>query len=170
MQPWPHVVQCVQADASQRDALFTTVFQKVLVIAACALVRRCEQWRAILPPHLLRIAPPGALCALFWPPPGCELHAPRAPASAATPALGAPDDSDDLLKAGSWWRALSTEGVAAYSRALIRHVTLHVSRHNPLSPAAPDRRRSLDDCGSATFKLAHEPSIKGASATALLVW
>lgn len=147
----------VQAGASQRRELLISAAHKGLVIVAAALVSRCAHWRSLLPPPLLRIAPPGALCALFWPPPGCELHLPRAAAAGDSPG--------GTLKAGAWWRALTASTILQGSRAVLRHVTMAVVRHSPLSPAGADVRRSLDETGSTAFKFAQETAAKGAPCT-----
>lgn len=144
----------MQVDGSQRRLLFINIFQKVLVIASCALVQRCEQWRGLLPPQLLLISPPGTLCALFWPPPGCELHVPPRPSLAP----GTPTD-DTLIKARTWWRALSADTVAQHSRAVLRQVTRQVTRTFARIPPSPigDPRRSIDDSASTALKRGQEP-------------
>eukprot|EP00892_Ulva_mutabilis_P011706 jgi/Ulvmu1/8908/UM049_0090.1 len=150
-------IPMLEDNESERAVLFISVFQKVLIIASCALVQRCEQWRNLLPPQLLRIAPPGTLCALFWPPPGCELHVPR---DATLSHGGSPDA--DYVKARTWWCALSVDHVAKTSRAVLRQVTRQVTRtfaHIPGSPIA-DPRRSIDDSGSAQFKIPQESAPK----------
>ena len=74
--------------------LLTSVAQKLLVILSVSLLHRCQCWRRQLHPLLLSAAPPGAPCALFWPPAGMELHmAEHAPNASSVPTAAAASDS-----------------------------------------------------------------------------
>jgi hypothetical protein len=86
------------------EQLLASIAQKLLVILSVSCLHRCQHWRNALPPLLLSAAPPGALCALFWPPAGMELHATHPTASGSDLMAGdsqgiPPHDQQDL-----WWR------------------------------------------------------------------
>lgn len=68
--------------------LLTSIGQKLLVILSVSFLHRCEHWRHHLHPLLRSASPPGARCALFWPPAGMELRLGE-PATAAGNAAGA---------------------------------------------------------------------------------
>jgi hypothetical protein len=60
----------VQATGTTSQRLELCVLQKGLVLLAIWLHSQSSLWSLELPAELVSAAPPGAYCALFWPPPG----------------------------------------------------------------------------------------------------
>ena len=66
-------MQDVGTGDNPRGSLEAALHWKVLLLVAVVLQRRAKRWLSRLPPPLRDGAPRGALCLLFWPPPGKAL-------------------------------------------------------------------------------------------------
>jgi protein-S-isoprenylcysteine O-methyltransferase Ste14 len=57
-------------------SLIMSLTSKGAVVLSVFLHEQVRVWKSMLHPHLQTAAPPGALCVLFWPPPGIVQTAP----------------------------------------------------------------------------------------------